>query len=325
MSKKIIVIIAILMVFAIIPASNAQLSLGAEADQKSIEVKISSSGEVNVKHVVKPSNSPVSVDLLDGTVSDISITNDNGDKRDVAVVGDNDAVLIFPSNQNSIVEYSLEDVLILNDNLWSFEISYPQFVSVIIPKEIDQVYVNNTPIQLGDQKGIGCHGCYMNLQYYSIVPKIIQEVEWGEDSFFVEIITNSEIEKFNFDQSLKSISFQVNEENKFITTIIPLELLGGPYVVFLDDKQILFHKSMNGETHITLDFIPKMSGEITITGTTEIIIVETTEITTPVEPIDSSPESNYLIYAIVGGIVASAIIATIIRVKQKTTKLTQKQ
>jgi hypothetical protein len=157
----------------------------------------------------------------------------------------------------------------------------------------------------------------MNLQYYSIVPKIIQEVEWGEDSFFVEIITNSEIEKFNFDQSLKSISFQVNEENKFITTIIPLELLGGPYVVFLDDKQILFHKSMNGETHITLDFIPKMSGEITITGTTEI--------TTPVEPIDSSPESNYLIYAIVGGIVASAIIATIIRVKQKTTKLTQKQ
>ena len=317
MSKKIIVIIAILMVFAIIPASNAQLSLGAEADQKSIEVKISSSGEVNVKHVVKPSNSPVSVDLLDGTVSDISITNDNGNKRDVAVVGDNDAVLIFPSNQNSIVEYSLEDVLILNDNLWSFEISYPQMIAVIIPEEIDQVYVNNTPIQLGDKKGIGCHGCYMNLQYYSIVPKIIQEVEWEEDSFFVEIITNSEIEKFNFDQSLKSISFQVNEENKFITTIIPLELLGGPYVVFLDDKQILFHKSMNGETHITLDFIPKMSGEITITGTTEI--------TTPVEPIDSSPESNYLIYAIVGGIVASAIIATIIRVKQKTTKLTQKQ
>ena len=92
MSKKIIVIIAILMVFAIIPASNAQLSLGAEADQKSIDVKISSSGEVNVKHVVKPSNSPVSVDLLDGTVSDISITNDNGNKRDVELVGGTDAV-----------------------------------------------------------------------------------------------------------------------------------------------------------------------------------------------------------------------------------------
>lgn len=270
MYKKIIVIIAILMVFAIIPASNAQLSLGAEADQKSIEVKISSSGEVNVKHVVKPSNSPVSVDLLDGTVSDISITNDNGNKRDVAVVGDNDAVLIFPSNQNSIVEYSLEDVLILNDNLWSFDVSYPQPLAIIIPEGIDRVFVNDLPIQLGDKKGINCHGCYMNLQYYSIVPKIIQEVEWEEDLFFVEIITDSKIDKFNFEQSSKSISFQVNDENKFITTIIPLKLLWGPYVVFLDDEQIKYNKYTVDETHATLDIKPQTSGEITIIGTTVI-------------------------------------------------------
>jgi len=269
MYQKIFVIIAIFMVFTIIPTSNAQFSIGSEADQKSIEVKISSSGEVNVKHVVKPSNIPVSVDLFDGTISDISITNENGDERDLIVVGGNDSVLISPSNQNSIVEYNLDDVLILNDNLWSFKISYPQMVAVIIPEEIKQVYVNNTPIQLGDNKGIGCHGCSMNLQYYSPIPKIIQQVEWEEDSFVVEIITNSEIEKFNFDQSLKSISFQVNDENKFITTIIPLELLGGPYVVFLDDEQILFH-TMNSETHVTLDIKPKTSGEITIIGTTVI-------------------------------------------------------
>jgi len=270
MYQKIFVIIAIFMVFTIIPTSNAQFSIGSEADQKSIEVKISSSGEVNVKHVVKPSNIPVSVDLFDGTISDISITNENGDERDLIVVGGNDSVLISPSNQNSIVEYNLDDVLILNDNLWSFKISYPQMVAVIIPEEIKQVYVNNTPIQLGDNKGIGCHGCSMNLQYYSPIPKIIQQVEWEEDSFVVEIITNSEIEKFNFDQSLKSISFQVNDENKFITIIIPLELLGGPYVVFLDDDKILFHKFMNGETHVTLDIKPKTSGEITIIGTTVI-------------------------------------------------------
>ena len=270
MYKKIIVIIAILMVFTIIPASNAQLSLGNEADQKSIEVKISSSGEVNVKHVVKPSNFPVNVDLLDGTISDISITNENGDERDLTVVGDNDSVLIFPSNQNSIVEYNLDDVLILNDNLWNFKISYPQTVAIIIPEGIDQVYVNNTPIQLGDNKGIGCHGCNMNLQYYYPLPKIIQQVEWEEDSFVVEIITNSEIEKFNFDQSLKSISFQVNDENKFITTIIPLELLWGPYVVFLDDEQIKYNKYTINETYATLDIKPKTSGEITIIGTTVI-------------------------------------------------------
>ena len=259
------------MVFTIIPTSNAQLSLGNEAVQELIEVKISLSGEVSVKHVVKPSNFPVSVDLFDGTISDISITNENGDERDLAVVGDNDAVLIFPSNQNSIVEYNLDDVLILNDNLWSFKISYPQMVAVIIPEGIDQVFTNDVPIHLlGDNRGIGCHGCSINLQYYSTIPKIIQQVEWEEDSFVVEIITNSEIEKFNFDQSLKSISFQVNDENKFITTIIPLELLWGPYVVFLDDEQIKYNKYTINETYATLDIKPKTSGEITIIGTTVI-------------------------------------------------------
>jgi len=270
MYKKIIVIIAILMVFTIIPASNAQLSLGNEADQKSIEVKISSSGEVNVKHVVKPSNFPVSVDLFDGTISDISITNENGDEKNLTIVGDNDAILIFTSNQNSIVEYNLDDVLILNDNLWNFKISYPQMVSVIIPEETDRVFVNDLPIQIGDKKGMNCHGCFMNLQYYSTIPKILQQVEWEENSFVVEIITDSEIEKFNFDQSLKSISFQVNDENKFITTIIPLELLWGPYVVFLDDEQIKYNKYTINETYATLDIKPKTSGEITIIGTTVI-------------------------------------------------------
>jgi len=270
MYKKIIVIIAILMVFTIIPASNAQLSLGNEADQKSIEVKISSSGEVNVKHVVKPSNFPVSVDLFDGTISDISITNENGDEKNLTIVGDNDAILIFTSNQNSIVEYNLDDVLILNDNLWNFKISYPQMVSVIIPEETDRIFVNDLPIQMGDKKGINCHGCFMNLQYYSTIPKILQQIDWKEDSFVVEIITDSEIEKFNFDQSLKSISFQVNDENKFITTIIPLELLWGPYVVFLDDEQIKYNKYTINETYATLDIKPKTSGEITIIGTTVI-------------------------------------------------------
>ena len=72
---------------------------------------------------------------------------------------------------------------------------------------------------------------------------------------------------------------------------------------------------INDQNQLTLP-----SGEIEIN-----YLFSTPIITTPVEPINSSPESNYLIYAIVGGIVASAIIATIIRIKQRTTKLTQNQ
>ena len=270
MSKKIIVIITILMVFTIFPASNAQLSLGAEADQKSIEVEISSSGEVNVKHVVKPSNFPVSVDLFDGTVSDISITNESGDERDLAVVGDNDAVLIFPSNQNSIVEYNLDNVLSQKDNLWTWDFSYLETTSFIMPEEVDLVFLNGTPIFLGEKNGIGCHGCKIVLEYSINVLKNINQVNWEDKEFLVETRTSSEIKSFNFNQPTKKISFKVNDNYQFVTIIIPLELLWEPYSVFLDDDKILKHEIINNGTHVWLSMKPETSGEITIIGTTVI-------------------------------------------------------
>ncbi len=48
------------------------------------------------------------------------------------------------------------------------------------------------------------------------------------------------------------------------------ELLGGPYLVFLDDEKIKFNKIMKGENHIVLSMKPEVSGEIIIIGTTVI-------------------------------------------------------
>ena len=45
--------------------------------------------------------------------------------------------------------------------------------------------------------------------------KIIEKATWEENEFDVEIITDSEIQSFNFNQPEKSLSFQVNDENKF--------------------------------------------------------------------------------------------------------------
>ena len=101
-------------------------------------------------------------------------------------------------------------------------------------------------------------------------PKIIQEVQWKEDKFDVEIITDSEINEFNFDQESKSISFQVNEKNKFVTINMEEELLGGPYVILLNDEKIPYTKSSIKENHISLSMKPESSGEIIIIGTTVI-------------------------------------------------------
>ena len=82
----------------------------------------------------------------------------------------------------------------------------------------------------------------MILEYSINDPKIFKNVKWEDKEFVVEINSHSNIDNFIFDQPTKSITFDVSKENKFVTTIIPLELLWEPYtVVLLDDEKILFH------------------------------------------------------------------------------------
>ena len=82
------------------------------------------------------------------------------------------------------------------------------------------------------------------IQYYDQkFQNIIEEVSWEENKFDVEIITNSKIDKFNFNQESKSITFQVNEKNKFVTVTMEEELVGSPYAISLNGEKILYNKS----------------------------------------------------------------------------------
>ena len=110
----------------------------------------------------------------------------------------------------------------------------------------------------------------MVLEYSINEPKIFKNVKWEDKEFVVEIRSYSNIDKFRFDPPPKSITFDVSKENRFVTTIIPLELLWEPYVVFLDDEKIHLNKFNNNGTHVWLNIKPETTGEITIIGTTVI-------------------------------------------------------
>ena len=110
----------------------------------------------------------------------------------------------------------------------------------------------------------------MTLEYSYDELKIWKNIKWEENEFLVEINTHSDFDDFIFDQSAKSINFNFLGENEFITTVIPLELLGGPYTVFLDEKKIPFHEYINNGTHTWINIKPETSGQISIIGTTVI-------------------------------------------------------
>ena len=278
MNKNIFLIVAVFSLILVIPMSHAQLTIGGNAEQKLIEMKLDIDGTVSVKHVVSSSNMPVTVQLFSGTISNLVIINEKGEDMfengaNAGIAYDpqgNQSIVIFPSKQNSIIEYNLESI-IPEDNLLTIQTSYAETYSIIFSDEIEMIFLNDNIIFLENKKGISLnYGGSATIQYYSNTPKIIKEVQWEENEFDVEIITDSKIDKFNFEQTSKSISFQVNEEDKFVTIIMSEELLGGPYLIFLDDEKIKFNKTMKGENNIVLNMKPEISGEIVIIGTTVI-------------------------------------------------------
>ena len=158
MNNQIYLIVLLLALVTVIPTASAQLSLGAEANQKLIEVNLNKSEIVNVKHVIAASSIPVNVNLFDGVISEsITVTNDNGDEKEFGLANDgqgNTSITIFPTKSNTIIKYDLEDASTFYENLWTVRIGYSETFSVLFSEEIDLFFLNNNIIQLGNKNGI---------------------------------------------------------------------------------------------------------------------------------------------------------------------------
>jgi hypothetical protein len=268
------IIFSSLMIFALIAVPVANAQFGAPAYQKSTQLIIDETESIQAKHVIGFSNDSVIVNLFEGAITEsITVTNEDGKELEFAIsgMGDYGAITIFTVNENTIIKYNLKNMFRQSDNLLTLNVGYPKTFSIVFSEKTEFIFLNNNVIQLGDKKGISINGGgYVNVEYYSEMPKIIQEVQWKEDKFDVEIISDIEIKKINFDQTSKSISFQVNEKNKFVTISMEEELLGGPYVILLNDEKIPYTKSSSQENYVSLSMKPESPGEIIIIGTTVI-------------------------------------------------------
>ncbi|MEZ7989417.1 MAG: hypothetical protein QMC56_03825, partial [Nitrosopumilus sp.] len=183
--------------------------------------------------------------------------------------------------------------------------------SVLFSEEIDLFFLNKNIIQLENKKGITVnYGGNAIIQYYDKIPKIIEEVSLEEDKFNVEIITNSKIDKFNFDQESKMISFQVNEKNKFVTVTMEEELLGIPYTILLNNEKIKYTKSISKENYVSLSIKPQAVGEIMISNSeySNDLTKNTSNDTLPVESISN----DYFIWLVFGGVLIIVAIVVII-------------
>jgi hypothetical protein len=271
-------LIVLAIIISSFPLVSAQLTLGEPASQKLIKITIGEQGEVHVLHEIKKNNNVVQVDTIDGTVSNIKVIDKEGNNVEYGTVGLESitGITIFPSKEDVIIEYDLGDALFYKDGMWVWDFFNEETTTIIFPKGVDLVFVNNSPILLQDAKGITCYGrsqnaiCDANIEYVINESTNLTKVQWEGRNFVVGIRTLTEISSFNFDQPTKSMSFNVNGDKQLITLIIPLEFLWNPYEVYLDDQKILKHEFFSNSTHVWLNIRPENSGTIRIIGTSVV-------------------------------------------------------
>ena len=320
--NKIIITSLMVLALAVIPIADAQF--GTPAYQKLTQLTIDESENIQAKHVTGVSNSPVSVNLFEGAITDsITVTNEEGKELEFGItnITDYGAVTIFSPHQSAIVKYDLKNMFREVDNLLTLNIGYPKTFSILFSEKTELIFLNDQIIQLGDKKGISINtGGYVNVDYYDKIPKIIEEVTWEENKFDVEIITDSQIDEFSFDQEARSISFQVNEKNKFVTLTMEEELLGNSYGILLNNEKIKYSKSINKENYISLSIKPQAVGEIIISNSEYIrdLTQITSNDTLPVESISNdtlpveSISNDYFIWLVFGGVLIIVLIVAII-------------
>ena len=267
---KIVPILILILIIIPLPQVFAQVSFAPLANQISVNITIGSDSEVHVVHLIQKSSAVKQVNTITGTVQELKVTDVNSDDIQYAVIGNNQGVTIFPTKENIIVEYDLKDVLILNDEIWTWDFFYPFSSAFYFPDGVDLVFANNRPVPLKDVKGMNCHGCQMTLEYIINEPINVNEIKWEDRKFPVIIRTVDEISSFNFDQPSKKLSFEVSKGNRFITMIIPLELLWNPFEVFFNGEKILKHEFLQNNTHVWLNVKPESPGTIEVIGTSVI-------------------------------------------------------
>ncbi|MFB5637052.1 MAG: hypothetical protein ACE5RF_01455 [Nitrosarchaeum sp.] len=314
MNSKQVAFFIILVFIITIPTVYAQeISIGQKDVKKSsIQVIINSLNEIHVKHIIPSSNSPKQVDFIDGVKTNITVLDKEGNEKPFISSGDN-GIVVLPSNGNTIIEYDLENVLFLKNNMLTWDFRYLETTSFIIPEEIDLIFVNNRPVYVGEKNGITCHGCQMILEYSMNMPKMIKDVNLGNKKFPIEIKTFAEINQFNFNQTAKSINFEVKGGKQIVITTIPLELLSGPYDVILENKKSAFSEFNNNGTHVGLSMRPDNSGNVSIIGTK--IMGEEKSIQN--NPLTANVSQNIITYIVLGIIVSVGLAVIIIIMKKK--------
>lgn len=269
--KKIILGIILGVLFSSIGTVFAQqVTIGNPATQV-VKILLNNDGSAHVIHVVESNSQPQQVLAVNNNFTNLKIKGESGGNAQYGEVSGNvKSFMIFPAREKTLVEYDLKNATTLKDGMWSWDYNYVADTKFYLPEVANLIFANGTPINLADKKGINCHGCQVKLEYELGQTEIVKQVQWQDKKFDVKVITLGNISSFKFDQPNKKITFNVNDKNKYITLLIPLELLWNPYHVLLNGNVTLDHEFYSDGKTMWLGIKPDKTGTVEITGASAV-------------------------------------------------------
>lgn len=247
-----------------------QATIGNPANA-TLKITISEDGSAHVIHVVEPSIQPQQVTVVQNDFTNLQIKDESDYVPQYGVVSGNvKSFMLFPTDKKTLIEYDLKNIVKLEDGMWKWNYRYLAETKFYLPEAVNLIFANEVPINLADKLGVNCHGCQVKLEYELGQTEIVKQVQWQDKKFDVRIITLADISSFKFDQPNKKITFDVNDENKYITLIIPLELLWNPYEVLLNGNATLNHEFYSDGKTMWLGIKPDKAGTVEIIGVSAV-------------------------------------------------------
>ncbi len=296
LEKKVLIIIFSIALISISPQVFAEEGLDALLaernavliEQQKIVFEVGKYSEVRVKHIIETGawnfDRPRIIEILPGAHSNLSVTDEDGDRLNFTyekeTFEESKYIVLNQKlgNYDLIAEYTLDDFMELKDGLWEENFLFSSDVMIMVDEDIELIFVNSRPIDVGDAKGINCIGCGMTLEYFHDESWYVKEISSVEENFEIEFLSYKEISNMEFvEGGTQLLNFNVKDEDQLFVLKIPLKNFLNPYQVYFTENddtnldqidKIRKTEFSQDETHVNISFRTSGEGIISIIGAT---------------------------------------------------------
>jgi len=261
---------------------------GLLVEQEKIILEVGKYSDVQVKHVIETGgwnmDRPRIIEIIPGSHSNLTVVDEDGDRlnfsHDAETFEDSKYIILNQKlgNYDLIAEYTLDNFMELKDGLWTKELKFGDEITVMIEEEIELIFANSRPVDVGDAKGINCIGCNMMLEYFDTEKFSSKEVISSNDKFTIDYLTNGKISNIEFiEGGTQLLNFDVTGKDQLFVIKIPLEYLLNPYDIYFTEKddtsldqvdKIRKTEFSQDDTHVNVSFRTSGEGIVSIVGAT---------------------------------------------------------